>query len=98
MLKNVNMNGNILQRYFLKIKRINNSDTFSQPTLIIFTEGADIFGHDCISYITLPSSQFSPCLLGFKQRWQPTPVNAGSHLQEPFPLMPSKHYEQTQDK
>ncbi len=27
---------------------INNADTFSQPHLIIFTKGADIFGHDCI--------------------------------------------------
>ncbi len=30
-----------------KIKRINNADYFTQP-LIIFTKGADIFGHDCI--------------------------------------------------
>ncbi len=29
------------------IKRINNADSFSQPSLIIFTKGADIFGHDC---------------------------------------------------
>ncbi len=25
-----------------------NADTFSQPSLIIFTKGADILGHDCI--------------------------------------------------
>ncbi len=31
-----------------KIKRINNADTFSQPSLIIFIKGADTFGHDCI--------------------------------------------------
>ncbi len=31
-----------------KIKRMNNADTFSQPSLIIFTKGADIFGHDCV--------------------------------------------------
>ncbi len=31
-----------------KIKRINNADSFSQPSLNIFTKGADIFGHDCI--------------------------------------------------
>ncbi len=29
-------------------KRINNADLFSQPSLIIFTKGADIFGHDCM--------------------------------------------------
>ncbi len=28
-----------------KIKRINNADSFSQPSLVIFTKGADIFGH-----------------------------------------------------
>ncbi len=27
---------------------INNADSFSQPSLIIFTKGADIFGHDCM--------------------------------------------------
>ncbi len=27
---------------------INNADSFSQPSLIIFTKGADIFGHDSI--------------------------------------------------
>ncbi len=30
-----------------KIKRINNSDAFSQASLIIFTKGDNIFGHDC---------------------------------------------------
>ncbi len=34
--------------FIQKIKRINNADTFSQPTLIIFTKGANIFGYDCI--------------------------------------------------
>ncbi len=29
---------------------MNNTDTFSQPSLIIFTKGADIFGHNCIYY------------------------------------------------
>ncbi len=29
------------------IKRINNADKCSQHSLIIFTKGADIFGHDC---------------------------------------------------
>ncbi len=28
---------------------INNADSFSQSSLIIFTKGADIFGHDFIS-------------------------------------------------
>ncbi len=31
------------------IKRINNADSVSQSSLILFTKGADIFGHDCIS-------------------------------------------------
>ncbi len=39
------------------IKRINNADSFSQPSLIIFTKVADIFGHDCI-YIYLPKILF----------------------------------------
>ncbi len=30
-----------------KIKRINNADSFSQHSFIIFIKGADIFGHDC---------------------------------------------------
>ncbi len=30
------------------IYRINNADTCSQPSLIIFIKGADIFGHGCI--------------------------------------------------
>ncbi len=30
---------------------INSADTFLQPSLIIFTKGADIFGHDCIRKI-----------------------------------------------
>ncbi len=30
------------------IKRINNADSFSQPSLNIFAKGDDIFGHDCI--------------------------------------------------
>ncbi len=34
--------------FFKKIKSINNADSFSQPSLIIFTKGADIFCHDCI--------------------------------------------------
>ncbi len=39
-------------------QRINNADSFSQPPLIIFTKGADIFGHDtyihvCICFIYL---------------------------------------------
>ncbi len=32
---------------------INNADSFSQPALIIFTKGADIFGYDCIYIIKL---------------------------------------------
>ncbi len=32
----------------LNIKTINNADSFSQPSLIIVTKGANIFGHDCI--------------------------------------------------
>ncbi len=32
----------------LKIKRINNTDLFSQPSLIIFTKGADIFGNKLV--------------------------------------------------
>ncbi len=32
-----------------KIKRINNADSFSQPSVIMFTKGADIFGNDCIA-------------------------------------------------
>ncbi len=32
-----------------KIKRINNADLFPLPSLIIFTKGADMFGHDCTS-------------------------------------------------
>ncbi len=36
-----------------KIKRINNADSFSQPSLIIFTKGADIFGHDSILTVIL---------------------------------------------
>ncbi len=32
-----------------KIKRIKNAETFSQPSLIIFNKGANIFGHDCMS-------------------------------------------------
>ncbi len=41
------------------IKRINNADSFSQPSLIIFTKVADIFGHDCINiYIYLPKILF----------------------------------------
>ncbi len=31
-----------------KIKRINNADSFSQPSLIIFTKGANNSDHDCI--------------------------------------------------
>ncbi len=31
-----------------KIKRFNNADKFSQPSLIIFTKGANFFDHDCI--------------------------------------------------
>ncbi len=31
-----------------KIKRINNADSFSQTSLIIFTKGGDMFGHDCV--------------------------------------------------
>ncbi len=30
-----------------KIKRINNADLFSQPTLVIFTKGANISGGHC---------------------------------------------------
>ncbi len=33
-----------------KIKRIKNADTFSKPSLIIFTKSADIFGHDCMFF------------------------------------------------
>ncbi len=28
---------------------ITNGDSFSQPSLIIFTKGTNIFAHDCIS-------------------------------------------------
>ncbi len=46
-------------------KMINNADYFSQPSLIIFTKGADIFGHDCIPYIYIPKLLFTcfttPC-------------------------------------
>ncbi len=38
-----------------KIKRINNADTFSQPSLIIFTKGADIFGHNCSCSLCSPA-------------------------------------------
>ncbi len=38
--------------FIKKIKRINNADQFSQPTLIIFTKGANIFGYDCIYIYT----------------------------------------------
>ncbi len=31
-----------------KSKRINNADSFSQPSLIIFAKGADIFGRVCV--------------------------------------------------
>ncbi len=34
-----------------KIKMINNADKFSQPTLIISTKGANIFGHDCLYFV-----------------------------------------------
>ncbi len=45
---------------------INNADLFSQPSWIIFTKGADIFGHDCINikriintaFITLHNAEF----------------------------------------
>ncbi len=30
------------------MKTINNANTFSQPSLIIFTKGADTFGNDCM--------------------------------------------------
>ncbi len=30
------------------MKRINDKDSFSQNSLIIFTKGADIFGYDCM--------------------------------------------------
>ncbi len=39
------MKGSIFVIFF--IKRINNADKCSQHSLIIFTKGADIFGHDC---------------------------------------------------
>ncbi len=32
---------------------INNADKFSQPSLIIFTKGADIFGHDCVKFLVV---------------------------------------------
>ncbi len=31
-------------------KRINNANIFPQPSLIRFTKGADILGHDCTVY------------------------------------------------
>ncbi len=34
-----------------KIKRINIADSFAQLSLIIFTKGAIIFGHDCTKTI-----------------------------------------------
>ncbi len=43
-----------------KIKRINYADSFSQPSLIIFTKGANNSDHDCISY--------SKSLFAFLQR------------------------------
>ncbi len=36
---------------FCDVFFFNNADSFSQPSLIIFTKGADIFGHDCITVI-----------------------------------------------
>ncbi len=45
------MKGNIFVIKKTQIKRINNTDSFSQPCLIIFTKGDDIFGHDCIMII-----------------------------------------------
>ncbi len=41
------MKGKIFVNKKKMIKRFNNADTFSQPSLFIFTKGADIFGHDC---------------------------------------------------
>lgn len=64
----------------------------------VLWEGKQVKKNTYIRYIISPSSQFSPCLLGSEQRWHPTPLNAGSHLQEPFPLMPSKHYRQRHGK
>ncbi len=31
-----------------KIKKINNADKFSQPSLIIFTKGSNNYDHDCM--------------------------------------------------
>ncbi len=39
------MEGNFF--FFLKIKRINNANLFSEPSLIIFTEGGNNSDHDC---------------------------------------------------
>ncbi len=36
--------------FWMKIKRINNADLFSQPPLVIFTKGANISGGHCIYY------------------------------------------------
>lgn len=43
------------------------------------------------SPMSLPSSQFSPCLDGSTQIWQATPLKASWQLQEPLPVIPSKH-------
>lgn len=46
----------------------------------------------------LPSSQFSPCLDGSTQMWQATPLKTPWQLQEPLPLIPSKHCARQMDQ
>ncbi len=43
---------------------INNADYYSQPSLIIFTKGADIFGHDYI-YIHIGDIRYHHCNSAF---------------------------------
>ncbi len=38
---------------------INNADTFSQPSLIIFTKGANIFAHNCTYIYILGVAQIN---------------------------------------